>query len=438
MSKWGVLQYQQKLPITLIQIINMKPTMYNMLLSILLFFFLSCGNSDDGQTTPSNVNLTLILYAIDSHSTVSGTVQILGNNIDGISAEKGVCYSETNSVPTINDETALVSGNNNSGSFTIFLSGLKELTTYNIRPYLKVQDNIYYGRSQSFRTLGSSADYYPVNVDEQAPDYEGYSLVWTDEFNSDGKPRSDWSYETGFVRNEELQWYQSDNATVKGGCLVIEGRKENVSNPNYVAGSSDWKTNRVQAEYTSSCITTQNSHTFMYGRFEIRAKIPVGRGAWPAIWLLGNTWEWPMNGEIDILEYYIKNGQPAILANTCWSSNQRWTAVWNESVTPLTYFSDKDPDWSNKFHLWRMDWDEDYIRIYLDDELLNEIDLSQTMNQGFDNNYENPFNTQHEGFGHYILLNLAIGSNGGTPDNSVFPLRYNVDYVRVYQHDTLR
>ncbi|MGQ1946962.1 glycoside hydrolase family 16 protein [Geofilum sp. OHC36d9] len=409
-----------------------------MSLTILLLLFLSCGNSDNEKITPSNVNLTLTLGVIDSHSSVSGIVQISGNDIDEISAEKGVCYSVTNSNPTINDEIALISENNNIGSFTISLSGLTELTTYNIRPYLKVHDTTYYGRSQSFRTLGSSADYYPVGKNEQPPVYEGYTLVWADEFNLDGKPGNDWSYETGFVRNEELQWYQSDNATVKGGCLIIEGRKENVSNPNYVAGSADWKTNRVQAEYTSSCVTTQSSHTFMYGRFEIRAKIPVGQGAWPAIWLLGNTWEWPMNGEIDILEYYIKNGQPSILANACWSSNKRWTAIWDESVTPFTYFSGKDPDWSNQFHIWRMDWNKDCIRIYLDEELLNEIDLSQTTNQGFDNNYENPFNTQYEGFGDYILLNLAIGSNGGTPDNSIFPLRYYVDYVRVYQYDVLK
>lgn len=278
-----------------------------------------------------------------------------------------------------------------------------------------------------------STDYKPTDREAAVTSYDDYNLVWHDEFNADGSPSDEWTAETGFVRNEELQWYQADNASVSGGCLVIEGRKERVSNPNYSAESSDWKTNRQYAEYTSSCITTQNSHAFMYGRFEIRAKIPVSTGAWPAIWLLGNKWEWPMNGEIDILEYYIKNGAPSILANACWSSARQWEAVWDESVTPFTHFMAKDSDWAKKFHLWRMDWDKDYIRIYLDGELLNEVDLSTTNNQGYDGNYENPFSNDVDGFGAYILLNLAIGSNGGTPDVSKFPLHYYVDYVRVYQ-----
>lgn len=263
--------------------------------------------------------------------------------------------------------------------------------------------------------------------------YDGYTLAWHDEFDSDGLPSSDWTAEQGFVRNEELQWYQADNATQSGGCLVIEGRKERVANTNYDSSSSDWKLNRQYAEYTSSCITTEKSHTFMYGRFEIRAKIPVATGAWPAIWLLGNQWDWPMNGEIDILEFYIKNGLPSILANACWSSPRQWEAVWDESVTPYSHFTSSDSDWADKFHLWRMDWDKDYIRIYLDDEQLNEVDLSQTANQGYNGNYENPFSNSVDGFGAYILLNLAIGSNGGTPDTSKFPLHYYVDYVRVYQ-----
>ena len=140
-----------------------------------------------------------------------------------------------------------------------------------------------------------------------------------------------------------------------------------------------------------------------------------------------------MNGEIDMLEYYIKNGQPSILANACWSSEQQWVAVWDESVTPFTHFTDKDKDWADKYYIWRMDWDKDFIRLYVDGELLNEIDLSKTYNEGFNGNRENPFNTNVVGFGDYILLNLAIGSNGGTPDDSKFPLHYYVDYVRVYQ-----
>ena len=260
-----------------------------------------------------------------------------------------------------------------------------------------------------------------------------YQLVWSDEFDVDGEPSTEWSYEYGFQRNEELQWYQSQNAKVKDGCLVIEAKKDFLINPHYEAGSSDWRKNREFIRYTSSCLTTRFSQQFLYGRFEIRAKIPVASGAWPAIWLLGNKWEWPNNGEIDIMEYYIKDGQPSILANACWGSTEKWKAIWDSAVIPFTHFTEKDPYWADKFHIWRMDWDKEFIRIYLDDELLNEIDLSKTQNQGYDGNTENPFANNVVGFGHYLLLNLAIGSNGGEPDDSQFPLRYYIDYVRVYQ-----
>lgn len=278
-----------------------------------------------------------------------------------------------------------------------------------------------------------STQYKVTPSNAEIPSYDGYKLVWNDEFNINGRPSAEWTYEHGFQRNEELQWYQEDNASVKDGCLVIEGRKEQVKNPNYEQGSSEWRKNRPYAEYTSSCITTEKSHSFMYGRFEVRAKIPAFSGAWPAIWLLGNKWTWPLNGEIDIMEYYIKNGRPSILANACWGSDKEYKAIWDESVTPFSHFTAKDAQWADKYHVWRMDWDEKFIRLYLDDELLNEIDLSQTTNQGWQDNRENPFNTKSEGFGDYILLNMAMGSNGGEIDLTKLPMLYKVDYVRVYQ-----
>ncbi len=285
--------------------------------------------------------------------------------------------------------------------------------------------------SKSHTEVIDSTEYQPTTKNIAPATYEGYSLVWHDEFDVDGKPGKDWTFEHGFQRNEELQWYQSDNATVSNGCLVIEGRKEQVTNPNYVAGSGDWKLQRKYAEYTSSSVTTQNSFSFHYGRIEVRAKIPTSTGSWPAIWLLGDKWEWPNNGEVDILEFYLKNGRPSILANACWGDKEQWKAIWNESVTPISHFTGKDKDWAKKFHVWRMDWDENYMSIYLDDELLNKIDLTTTYNKGYDDNYENPFISNV--MKHYVILNLAIGSNGGTPDLSCFPLKYNVDYVRVYQ-----
>ena len=142
---------------------------------------------------------------------------------------------------------------------------------------------------------------------------QDYQLVWSDEFNKDGcLDESIWNYEQGYARNEELQWYQSDNAWCQGGLLVIEARSEKRKNPLYKAGSYDWRTSREYIECTSSSITTLGKKEFLYGRFEVRARIPVGKGAWPAIWTLGSSMEWPSCGEIDIMEFYRKHGIPHI------------------------------------------------------------------------------------------------------------------------------
>ena len=263
---------------------------------------------------------------------------------------------------------------------------------------------------------------------EKPTEYEGWKLVWHDEFDKDGVPDPDsWIFEEGFVRNKELQWYQSQNAECKDGFLVIEGRKERVKNPDYNADGKSWRESREFAEYTSSSVQTRGKREFLYGRFEVRAKIPVASGAWPAIWTLGIQKPWPSCGEIDIMEYYKIGGEPHILANAAWGTNRKDIPKWNSSKLPYAKFISRDPEWAAKFHVWRMDWDQEFIRLYLDDELLNEIPLSTTVN-GSEGNHINPFKTPH-----YILLNLAMGGNGGEVDESLLPLRYEIDYVRVYQ-----
>jgi beta-glucanase (GH16 family) len=248
----------------------------------------------------------------------------------------------------------------------------------------------------------------------------GYKLVWHDEFDVEGRPNpANWKYENGFVRNEELQWYQSDNARVEGGLLVIEGRRERVTNPNYHAGSSDWKTNRQYAEYTSSSLLTSGLHSWQFGRLEMLGRIVAKAGLWPAWWTLGVNGEWPSNGEVDIMEYY--NGK--VLANVACGTTTRWTAKWDSTAKAVSSFG--DPAWDTKFHLWRMDWDDQKIDLYLDDVLMNTTNLADMLNP--DGN--SPFRQQH-----YMILNLAIGgTNGGDPAATPFPTRYEVDYVRVFQ-----
>lgn len=258
---------------------------------------------------------------------------------------------------------------------------------------------------------------------------DNYNLVWSDEFDYSGAPDSTvWNFEQGFARNEELQWYQKENAYCKDGLLIIEAKSEKRDNPIYEEGSNDWRRSRRFIECTSSSITTSGKKEFLYGRFEVRARIPVGKGAWPAIWTLGNAMEWPSCGEIDIMEFYRKSDVPHILANACWGTEQRWNAKWQSKAVPFSHFLEKNPDWASEFHIWRMDWDETSIKLYLDDELLNEIFLKDTYNGSLGNN-KNPFMQPH-----YILLNLAVGGiNGGATVPEAFPMRYEIDYVRVYQ-----
>lgn len=247
-----------------------------------------------------------------------------------------------------------------------------------------------------------------------------YKLVWSDEFNNKGRPDSSkWSYEKGFVRNEELQWYQSENAYCKKGKLIIEAKKEIKPNPNYVRDSKSWKQNRPDINYTSACLITRGKKDWLYGRFELRARIDISAGMWPAWWTLGVSKPWPANGEIDIMEYY----RGKLLANIA-CANKNGRAEWHSNSFSTDSLSSS---WSSKFHVWRMDWTKDYIGLYVDDQLLNKVAVDSLYNK--DGSNFNPFRQPH-----YMLLNLAIGGqNGGDASRTSFPRKFEIDYVRVYQ-----
>jgi len=256
----------------------------------------------------------------------------------------------------------------------------------------------------------------------QSGEKEGYKLVWADEFDKDGPPdTANWRFEKGFVRNQELQWYQSDNAWCEKGILIIEARKETRPNPGYVSGSNDWKKKRENITHTSSSINTAGKQSWKYGRFEMRGKIDISAGLWPAWWTLGVSGPWPSNGEIDIMEYY----RSKLLFNIACGTPTPFKAEWYSKTVPVDSLGGKD--WASAFHIWRMDWDENAIAFYLDDVLINKVEMSKLENK--DGTGINPFKQPH-----YMLLDLAMGGmNGGDVGNTKFPNRYEVDYVRVYQ-----
>jgi beta-glucanase (GH16 family) len=256
---------------------------------------------------------------------------------------------------------------------------------------------------------------------DSIPAYKGYALVWHDEFDKSGTPDAlNWNFENGFVRNNELQWYQQENARCENGMLIIEGKKESKPNPNYKEEGRDWRQKRRTIEYTAASMKTQGLKSWMYGRFEMRGRIDVSSGIWPAWWTLGVKGRWPHNGEIDIMEYYRGN----LLANIATGDSAAYKAKWFSTETPVRSLG---ADWSSKFHIWRMDWSRDSISLYVDGKLLNCVAMNKLVNR--DGSGTNPFMQEH-----YMLLNLAIGGdNGGDPSNTSFPRRFEVDYVRVWQ-----
>lgn len=258
-----------------------------------------------------------------------------------------------------------------------------------------------------------------------------YKQIWADEFNVSGKfNEDDWTSEYGYVRNPgSAEWYQENNTKIlEGGKLQIEGRREDFKNPWYKPGSTDWSYKNEWVNYTSGSISTIDKRDWLFGRFEVKAQIPVMSGAWPAIWFLGyqdTNGQWPSCGEIDLMEYYTGD----TLANNFWASE---TGTAGDAIlTPLSYWRDHyTGNWTNLFHVWRMDWDEEAIKLYWDDELINCMLVTRGENKSPASKVKYPFLTPQ-----YLIINLAMGAFGGTIDDKTLPMHYYVEYVRVSQQE---
>lgn len=248
-----------------------------------------------------------------------------------------------------------------------------------------------------------------------------WKLIWSDEFNQDGRPDpAKWDYEQGFVRNKELQWYQPENATIAGSLLVIEARREIRPNPRHKPESDDWREQRPEITITSACLISKGRFTFTYGKAEARIRIDARPGSWPAFWTLSaNTggFEGPDFGEVDIMEYYNDN----ILANVFYRQGGKVVGpIVNHPLAKLG-----GQAWAKEFHIYTMEWDAERITIAVDGWVLNTFKVSDDDEPGENNGFRIP---------HYLLLNQAIGGTmGGDPTHTEFPVRLEVDWVRVYQ-----
>lgn len=250
---------------------------------------------------------------------------------------------------------------------------------------------------------------------EEIPEKPDWKLVWNDEFSDSEIDRDVWKFEKGFIRNKEPQYYtdRKENAYVEDGKLVIETRYEEYEG----------------APYTSASLNTKGTKSFQYGRIEMYAKLPCGQAIWPAFWMMGIHGNWPKCGEIDIMELW---GGP----------NKRWgkdkTGGWGDGVScAKAHWFDDDKKTQNvgncielpegekfadKFHIFAIEWTEDEIVWFVDDAVVDRMKLET---EGQKSCFRQP---------HYILINTAVAPYvKPDPTPEVFPAKYYVDYIRVYE-----
>lgn len=258
--------------------------------------------------------------------------------------------------------------------------------------------------------IGLSLTISSCNEDENQVVTTKFNLVMEDNFDIDGAPNPNiWTFDIGGNGwgNNELQYYtdRADNVVVQNGYLIITAKKENYQD----------------ASYTSARLKTQNLFNKKYGRFEARIKLPQGKGLWPAFWMLGSNFEqdgWPQCGEIDIMEYL--GNKPIEVFGTLHGPGFAGAESISKKYTLQNGRFDTD------FHVFGIEWTENYINWYVDDVLYSQITREKVAEEGGEWVFDNEF---------FMILNIAVGGNlPGNPDaNTIFPQRMIVDYVRVYQ-----
>lgn len=239
--------------------------------------------------------------------------------------------------------------------------------------------------------------------------------IWFDEFDYTGSPDSTkWSYDMGDGcpdvcgwGNNEAQYYTSDtkNVRVENGNLIIETHKDSLNGK----------------AYTSTRIVSKLKGDWQYGRIEVKAKLPKGKGTWPAIWMLSTDWKyggWPASGEIDIMEHV--GFDPGVIHGTIHTEAYNHTkGTQKEGIISVT-------DAMDAFHVYSIDWTEEKIDFFIDNKLYHTVtrDPKDDFN-GW------PFDQRF-----HLIMNIAVGGNWGGKegiDDSIWPQRMEVDYVRVFQ-----
>ena len=263
-------------------------------------------------------------------------------------------------------------------------------------------------------TFCSDENGNPVDENDDVPNLEGYTLVWNDEFNGSAIDNQKWEHEINGQGggNNELQYYisENDNSYVQNGKLYIIAKKKQYTGPDGTR------------EYTSARIRTLNRGDWLYGRIEVSAKLPSGRGTWPAIWMLPTDWEyggWPSSGEIDIMEHVGYDPNPV--------HGSVHTKAYNHTIGTQKSAALPVPTAITEFHTYAIEWFEDRIEFYIDDVFYFTF---TNENSGWE---KWPFDKRF-----HLIMNIAVGGSwGGVQgiDPNAFPATMEIDYVRVYERD---
>ena len=242
-----------------------------------------------------------------------------------------------------------------------------------------------------------------------------WQLVWSDEFNYTGLPdATKWKYDTGGHGwgNKELQFYtqnRKENARVENGSLIIEARRDK------------WKGH----EFTSARLVSKGKGDWTYGRFEARAKLPTGKGAWPAIWMLPTDWKygtWPNSGEIDIMEQV--GYEPQVVHASV------HTKSYNHNINTHKTAKTNLPNATTEFNVYAVEWTPQEIRGYVNEQHYFTFKNERLTDKSADYRqwpFDQPF---------HLLLNIAVGGTWGGArgvDRKIWPQRMEIDYIRVYQ-----
>lgn len=265
----------------------------------------------------------------------------------------------------------------------------------------------------------------------------GWKMIWNDEFEGDALDTSKWGFEEGFLLdendintagwgNQELQWYTRDNASVKDGVLNITMKKQQKE-----FSQKDDASKKATAQYSSAKITTKDKFSVKYGRVDFRAKMPIGTGVWPAMWMLPNDsryGSWPLSGEIDVFEG--RGRTPDMVFGTLHYGAQWPNNINTSDVLNMTQDGNKKTgidDW----HVYSVVWEAETIKIYCDGKCYFKCTYGEWYSGSDRGNAYAPFDQRF-----YLILNLAAGGtfdSGYVPDSSFTSAVMQVDYVRVYQ-----